>query len=162
MAVSDKANAVYQCSLADQYEVRRAAHATSREFQLSLETFRPSHNLPAQCKLCVSYLKGVLADGGYFTVPLSFFIAWSSVRDDFIYDSEAIEKDSPANVLVNAFTDLPEDFDFVGGHGVAALHIVNATPELRCHIDAPHVYPAKHLLPFASFTSWVRLVRKGR
>jgi hypothetical protein len=72
MTVSDKTNAVYQCSLADQYEVRRAAHATSREFQLSLETFRPSHNLPAQCKLCVSYLKGVLADGGYFTVPLSF------------------------------------------------------------------------------------------
>jgi hypothetical protein len=72
-----------------------------------------------------------------------FFIAWSSVRDDFIYDSEAIEKDSPANVLVDAFTDLPEDFDFVGGHGVAALHIVNATPELRFHIDAPHLYHVK-------------------
>ena len=143
MRVSDKTNAVYQCSLAEQYDLRRAAHATSREFQLSLETCRPSHKLPAQCKLCVSYLKGVLADGGYFTVPLSFSIAWSSVSDELIYDSEAIQKDSPANVLVDAFTDLPEDFDFVGGHGVAALHIVNATPELRFHIDAPHLSQVK-------------------
>ena len=143
MRVSDKTNAVYQCSLAEQYDLRRAAHATSREFQLSLETFRPSHKLPAQCKLCVSYLKGVLADGGYFTVPLTFFKAWSTVSGELKYDSAAIEKDSPANVLVDAFTDLPEDFDFVGGHGVAALHIVNATPELRFHIDAPHLSQVK-------------------
>ena len=44
---------------------------------------------------------------------------------------------------MDAFTDLPEDFDFVGGHGVAALHIVNATPELRFHIDAPHLSQVK-------------------
>jgi hypothetical protein len=66
-------------------------------------------------------LKSVLADGGYFTVPLSFYIAWSSVSGELKYDSAVIEKDALANVLVDAFTDLPEDFDFVGGHGVAAL-----------------------------------------
>ena len=74
---------------------------------------------------------------------LLLYMGWSDVSGELKYDSATSEKDAPANVLVDAFTDLPDDFNFVGGHDVAALHIVNATPELRFPIDAPHLSQVK-------------------